>query len=365
MLSYLGKSLDHEAMTDRIYEASVLPERWPGVLDMMADVAGGVGTVFVASDLHNLRSLNSASLDGFMREFAEGGWADINQRTGRLLSKQHPGFLLEEDVYTPREIEEDIFIRDFLRPRGLGWATGTAFPISTGDTLVFSIERRFADGPVPRSAVEVLDLLRPHLGRAAMLSARLQLRLVQAAVEALALVGLPSAILSHENRIQAANEQLQLMIPRVVRDGRQRVGLSHPDADEVLERALAAGGARVARSIPIPESDGDPAMVAHLVPIRGAAQDIFSGSAVLLTLVPVLPASVPGADLLQGLFDLTPAEARVARGIGEGKSIETIAAVQGVREDTVRKQLKATYAKTGAKGQVDLVRLVAGLNPTR
>lgn len=85
----------------------------------------------------------------------------------------------------------------------------------------------------------------------------------------------------------------------------------------------------------------------------------------LLTLVPVMPASVPGADLLQGLFDLTPAEARVARGIGEGKSIETIAAVQGVREDTVRKQLKATYAKTGAKGQVDLVRLVAGLNPTR
>ena len=66
------RSLDLEAATDRIYEAFVVLERWPAVLDTLAEVAGAVGTILVAADLEKLRVLNSPSLDGFVRDFAAG-----------------------------------------------------------------------------------------------------------------------------------------------------------------------------------------------------------------------------------------------------------------------------------------------------
>ena len=108
-------------------------------------------------------------------------------------------------------------------------------------------------------------------------------------------------------------------------------------------------------------------MIVHLVPIRGAAHDVFAQAIAILIVTPVVQAEVPTPELLQGLFDLTPAEARVARGIGEGRTVETIAAAFGISRETVRNQLKAVMAKTGLRRQVELAGLLAGnklpLNP--
>ena len=62
--------------------------------------------------------------------------------------------------------------------------------------------------------------------------------------------------------------------------------------------------------------------------------------------------------LLSAMFDLTPAEARLAAKIVNGESPEKCAQTLGVKISTVRSQLMAIYGKTGATGQADLVRLV-------
>lgn len=198
-------TLPIEALQDLIYEAAVLPEQWPVVLDHLAGIAGAEGTVLIAADMQDLRWLTSPALDGLMADFASGGWANTGSRTQKLLGARHAGFIIEEDVYSAEELADDVLIRDFLRPRGLGWGTATAFPLPTGDTLIFSIERRYADGPVPRAATLVLDALRPHLGRAALLSARLRLEQIKAAVDVIEMLGLPAAILTHRMTLQTAN----------------------------------------------------------------------------------------------------------------------------------------------------------------
>ena len=71
--------------------------------------------------------------------------------------------------------------------------------------------------------------------------------------------------------------------------------------------------------------------------------------------------SLPSAAIVKGLFDLTAAEARVACGIGEAKSVERLAAALGVSRETVRVQLKAVLAKTGVSRQVELANLLSGL----
>jgi DNA-binding CsgD family transcriptional regulator len=95
--------------------------------------------------------------------------------------------------------------------------------------------------------------------------------------------------------------------------------------------------------------------------VRRAAQDIFSRSVAILVVTPVQRAAAPSAAIVKGLFDLTPAEARVACGIGEAKSVEMLAAAIGVSRETVRVQLKAVLAKTGLGRQAELANLLSGL----
>jgi len=62
--------------------------------------------------------------------------------------------------------------------------------------------------------------------------------------------------------------------------------------------------------------------------------------------------------LLSTTFDLTPAEARLAAMIVNGRSTEECARELNVKMSTVRSQLLSVFAKTGATGQADLVRLI-------
>jgi DNA-binding CsgD family transcriptional regulator len=224
---------------------------------------------------------------------------------------------------------------------------------------------------VPRAVAEQLDPLRPHLARAALLSARLGLDRARAAATSLGLLGLPAAVLRRGGQVMAANAQLERLMPDVMQDRRDRVALTSETADALLARALAAFEHGLitpdVRSIPVTAQRDHPPMIVHLVPIRGAAHDVFTQAIAILIVTPVVQAEVPTPELLQGLFDLTPAEARVARGIGEGRTVETIAAAFGTSRETVRNQLKAVMAKTGLRRQVELAGLLAGnklpLNP--
>jgi DNA-binding CsgD family transcriptional regulator len=72
-------------------------------------------------------------------------------------------------------------------------------------------------------------------------------------------------------------------------------------------------------------------------------------------------ASVPGADLLRLLFDLTPAEARLTRLLVEGNTLAAAARQLKVTEGTARTHLRGVFAKTGVERQAGLVRLLLGL----
>ena len=64
--------------------------------------------------------------------------------------------------------------------------------------------------------------------------------------------------------------------------------------------------------------------------------------------------------LNQGLFDLTPTEAKVARLVANCRTVKDIARSTGVTEETIRKQLKTVFAKTGVSRQVELATLLGG-----
>jgi hypothetical protein len=122
----------------------------------------------------------------------------------RLMLHRHSGFMRDVDMWTLEEMDQDPSFRDLLRPRGFGWCGGFLVQVPSDDMLLFSVERRFVDGPIESSAVSQLNALRPHLAPAAMMSARLRLERAQGMAESLTTMGLPSAVLLGNGKMNRA-----------------------------------------------------------------------------------------------------------------------------------------------------------------
>jgi DNA-binding CsgD family transcriptional regulator len=353
------------SIVDLIYEAAVIPEKWPDVLQAVANLATAKGGILIAARGEASAWLASSQVvDDTAAYFAEG-YATRDTRTVRLLQFAHPGFVTDYDVYSPEEYEVEPMIRDFFRPRGLGWGVATAINSPSGDLFILHCERRYQTGPVERATAEMLDGLRPHLARAALLSWRIDQLKAQATVQALQLLDLPSAVLSHSHGIVAANEAMIALMPDVVQDRAGGIVLTDKAADRQLKAAVAlvqteSGGS--VQSIPV-RSQASAPMILHVIPVRGEGRDILAGARCVLIVTALKVGVSPAPSLLQGLFDLTPAEARVAAGIAQSVSVKEIALTSGTGPNTVRNHLKAIMDKTGCRRQSQLVSLLAGLSP--
>jgi DNA-binding CsgD family transcriptional regulator len=351
-------------LVDRIYESSLVPELWPGVLDELGRIAEGIGgALFISKADIQYWTASPGSRERVERLVNEG-WFWRGQLPARLFGAHHPGFLNDLDLLTLEELEKEPFYRDIYRPLGVGWGVATAIPIPTGENVIFVLTRRTERGPVERVIVQKLDELRPHLARSALMSARLQLERARIASETLAALGLPALVLDERGKVLAANPLIEALTGYVQWRAQDRVSLKDRAADQLLRDAITAidveGGTSV-RSFPVRDTGADAMMVAHVVPIRLSARDIFVRCAAVLVLTPVtLPRALP-VELVQSLFDLTPAEARVARSLSAGETVETITSTGGVSLNTVRTQVRGVLEKTGCRRQAEVVALLSGI----
>ncbi|MEO9162153.1 MAG: helix-turn-helix transcriptional regulator, partial [Casimicrobiaceae bacterium] len=62
--------------------------------------------------------------------------------------------------------------------------------------------------------------------------------------------------------------------------------------------------------------------------------------------------------MLASMFDLTPAETKVALAMMDGADVSEIAARNSVSVATIRSQLQSLFAKTGTRRQAKLVQLL-------
>lgn len=353
----------HDDLIDRIYEAAALPDLWPSVLDSVTEVGQGDCTLLFTVTREDVRWTYSAK-GSWCEDYAAQGWPAKTDRPFRLLEAQHAGFLGDLDVYTREELDSEPVYRDYLRPLGLGWGVATAIEVPSGNTLIVDVERRWECGPVDRATIARLDELRPHLARAALISARLSLERARTVSMTLDLLGLAAGVIGEHLRLVTANTKFEALIPHIIQDRRDRVRLAQSSADTLLQQALsnalASGPRNAVHSIPVPASGDAKPHIIHLVPIRRQARDVFASASAMMVVMPIGEQSVPSVAVIQSLFDLTAAEARVARAISECKGVSDIAEQTGVSKETVRTQLKSVFEKTGLHRQSELVALLSG-----
>lgn len=337
------------------------------MLDDLAKIAKGQGGVIFAARERVLNWTSSIKLQETFRTYLDEGWLLRCTRRACLLTSKIPGFLVEQDIWTKDELDTNPIYRDFLRPRGLGWSAGTAMRMPTGDNLVVSIEREFGRGPVEPARVAELNGLLPHIGRSAFMAARLKMERATGASGVLAALGLPALVLDRRGHVQASNALWDGASSYLQWREGAAVVLKDKAAKALLDRAIAAldaTGRTLALSFPI-RNEGTAIFVAHLVPLRRSANDLFAGNSAVLIVTPVAPPGVPSVELLRSLFDLTPAEVRVARALAGGKTLRETAEILAVTHNTVRTQLRGVLEKVGCERQGDLVALLGNLSIDR
>ncbi len=186
----------------------------------------------------------------------------------------------------------------------------------------------------------------------------------QSAVEAFRLMGLPAAAIVNDGRVLAANALFESAAHGVrILDG--RILLSGADAMARYDQALVRlrGGSTRRLSLFLPTSPKEPPAILHLVPMAGLDEGLATRGGSLVVITSLSPRALPSNEMLQGLFDLTPAEARLAIGLAGGNKIGELARLFKVSHETIRTQIKQVFAKTRTRSQAELVGLLARLPP--
>ena len=345
-----------------VYEAGAFPDRWPEALHRIGAALGAAGGNLIRSTAATLEMQSSPGIEQATNDFAREGWNAHNTRVSRLLDRAgYAGFLTDSDLHTPEELATLPMYAEFLNPRGLAAGAATIIQGARDDALILAVEA-FANHEAAREALPLLDQLRPHMARAAVLSSEIQNARVAGMVEAFNSVGTAIALLDRHGKLVAASERFKRYLDDVVLDGPQRLRM----ADEATDRRFAAAVADLDRnktgvSIAMRDKDKVGVAVLHLVPARHDARELFSHVSIFAVMGNSSNDLLPGADIIAALFDLTPAEARVARGIAQGLSPAEMAKRLNLSTETIRTQLKGVFAKTSTKRQSELSLLISKL----
>lgn len=353
-------------LVDRIYEAAFLPEFWPRLLDDIGALTeSAAGTIFVFDEQRPVRFQATKLVEANVADFCAGPWK-ASRRMQYFQERPFTGFVVAADYFTTSFLEEDgaYISRTAL---GLDSQLGTIMPMPTGETVVYAFDRWREDGAHDARDIAAMNLLHPHLARSGMIASRLGLERAVASTQTLQVLGMPAAVVGATGKVLAANPLFEGLNSLFLPVAFDRLAILDVGANRLLQSAIEAeitGHSDAVRSVPIPGDEDRPACVIHMIPLRRNASDLFQGGALLLAVSTARTcAQPPPPEILIGLFDLTPSEARFAALLASGASLKQAAAQLDITVKSARTYLERIFGKTGRQRQTDLVTLLRSLYP--
>jgi DNA-binding CsgD family transcriptional regulator/PAS domain-containing protein len=270
------------------------------------------------------------------------------------------------------EFQQTPFYQNWAKPQGLRDACLVKF-VHTADRIgiMGCITRAGRDIIGPQEQAFIANLS-PHLRRAALIGDLLDQARVEAQFYQSTLNGLAIAVVltDNEGRIRFANTAAEAMFAKagpltrlngVVKTQNpvaQLPLLAALDLAATSDQSLGTGGI----GIPI-SAQNQPAAVAYVLPLAaGTARASFKPATVAIFVSTTTSASPPPQAVLMALYDLTPAEARVAVAAMGGNSKQDIQVQHQISENTLKTHLARVYKKTGSNTIADLVKLAATIS---
>jgi DNA-binding CsgD family transcriptional regulator len=353
----------NETFVDAIYEAAFVPDQWPHALQIVAVNSGCASGVIATWNQERVQQGYRATplVQPTVERHARGPHGGESSRFTALHNALDSGFTSIETLLTREEFDSDP-IQIGLRGVGLESQAASAIPMPSGELVCISFERYAKDGPFDAQSIAALNDARPHLARAGMIAARLGLERAQSTVSALHKLGLPAAVMTFSGRVLTTNTHFDEMPATFLPSSHGGLAINDVEANRLFQETVntvKGTNEPLVRSIPIAARDGRSAFVVHVLPLRRAAHDIFSGGDLLIVATTVRAnSSTPSPSILMGLFDLTPAEVKLAVALATGRTVQQAAIDASIQLTTARTYLDRIFRKTGTHQQSQLVALL-------
>lgn len=360
-----------------LYEGLACPERWPDFLSAVSRELGCDKAAFVFHD-----QKNQSPVMGFQVGFAEEAMRDYNAYYGARnpaalpivqAALRHGSWLgLVRAVVDERSYKKSEYYGGWGRQHGVFHAVCGA---ASGDGVTatsLTLMRAESRGPLGEDTVEIMGLLVPHLKRAFQIHK--QMEVLRASVEGAktALDHLDAAVaaVDGDGRVVLINAQAEAMLQsgHVLSLRERRLAVTDPRQSGELDRLVrvaaltgAGRGASPGGAMMIQESVLSRPIAISVIPFCSShlLADPRPCALVFLRDATARPAS--RASVLSALFQLTPAECRLADLLFTDMDLRTAAEGMHITLETARFMLKNIFRKTATHRQSELICLLANL----
>ena len=373
----MGFAGGQEEILDLVYETSVDPGVWPRLLARFSHAMGGHSAALrsydVPSEVGSVTAwrLDSVALDRQFRAHATRN--PLKSSPEALLQglktsfRYEPGTKMDIEWLPKTEFERTDYYRDVYRPLDIHSDISIGF--DSRDMLWSGVDvyRSRSQGAFTEDDFKTCAYLHPHMVRAWKLGRKLSD--AQRLNDSLADVAERSPhglfVLDRGGLVRHVNTTGQAILGRS--KGLQTIGGllagATSDATARLRRLIAAaavaGWAGTGGSMALPQPDGLRPLSVIVAPLRAEHAALLLDGPAVMVCVTDLDAQVSLPEQrLRELFDLTPAEARVAITLFEGFEPKSAAAQLEISVWTVRRHLAQIFEKTHTGSQVELARLM-------
>jgi len=275
--------------------------------------------------------------------------------------------------FDKRSVERSEFYQDYLIKGGWRYLLGTRLKRHQSLDVFFGLHRAPRQQPFSEENIALMRRLTPHFQRAA------QLWLSTEDLRQTALLGTAAldAIEYGVVAIEATSKPVfaNRLAGALLREGRplQLAGgmltaAGHADAKRLAAAIQECKTTGRAVSLQVGEAaSGAGSCVLTVIALRedSPMKRLFRTAALLVLAASDRRRRTLTAQQLIQIFGLTPAEARLARAIAAGESLESYSSNVEISLTTTKSQLQATLKKTGTRRQIDLVRRLTSIPSAR
>lgn len=356
--------MDSGDISERMYEAAFLPEKWVPLLDDLAiDTNSGAGKIRIVWPVQ--RGIKTTFDISPGRE----PWEQSTEQTKTWLSHVRSGPYINRGFFQIDPLNGDWSnLSDFEqriknhKSRGYGVQAAAIVELFNGEVISLALTRRTEEPRFEADIMGKLNSIYSDFRQSVLFASRLQFERARGGIQTLNNMGLPAVLLNSDGQILLSNELFGGVDEYFSNSSSGRLSIKGSDGlRKYFAHALEISETK-STSVPIPADEYRNAAVAQLMPMRRDAKSIFSMFCKIMVVAPVSTSvGVPSPELVSKLFGLTPAEANLATTLVSGLSLRDSAANRGITVGTARSYLVRIFSKTGTGQQSELVSLLKNL----
>jgi len=355
-----------------LYETAIDSSRWSEAMQLCAHYVGGISAHMLTIDKQLNQPVFSAHGGVNVTQDNEADYVNhyihLDPRIKLMESLAVQDWWLCVDNFDREFVNRSEFYQDFFIPNSARYSMGACVDVNAGRHTVIGIMRTVDQSQFCNTERICAQRFSLHLQRALRLQTHTQSLQAQAelgyrAIDALALAML---IVDNQANILHLNSLAENLLNNPANGFRSKAGrLSATQSvcssclDGLIARAT--GYPAVAGAMMLGGVEPRQVFITPLPAISPFAKEWQIPLALVLVMDPAKLLSP--LQLLGKLYDLSPAELRVASALLDGKSPEEFGQEAFLSLNTVRTQLKSLFRKTGTHRQSELVALLSRAPP--